>query len=328
MTHSVIPFTDEQLRAAANLEQHYAAWVDAARQAGALPYGMRWKAVSGREYLYEILDREGNGKSLGRRSPETEAVHDAFRMKKEDLRERIEEAAARLADDARICRALRLPRLASQAAAILREADRRGILGSLVMVVGTNAMPAYAIEAGGRIGDAPDTTDDFDLAWIAEEADAEESALWATLHAVDPTFAVNTEKPFQARNRRAYEVEILAAPSRFHTMPRRDRPRPIALPEQEWLLRGKQVDHVVAAQDGSFARIIAPDPRWYALQKLWMSAQEKRNSLKRPKDRRQAMAVLNAVKAAMPHYPLDAAFEAELPPELLPCFREWQSNAG
>ena len=131
---------------------------------------------------------------------------------------------------------------------------------------------------------------------------------WPFLKAVDPTFAVNTERGFQARNADAYEVELLIAPSRADALARRDRPRPIPLPEQEWLLLGTPVDQVVPCRDGSAARIVAPDPRWFALHKLWLGRQAKRDPLKRRKDLAQGNAVLEAVAQAMPHYPLDAAF--------------------
>ena len=45
--------------------------------------------------------------------------------------------------------------LASAAGPILREADRRRLLGRDLLVVGTNAMPAYAIEAGGSSATRP-----------------------------------------------------------------------------------------------------------------------------------------------------------------------------
>lgn len=116
------------------------------------------------------------------------------------------------------------------------------------------------------------------------------------------------------------------APSRAGTLSGRDQPRPIPLPEQEWLLLGRPVDQVIGCRDGSPARIVAPDPRWFALHKLWMSQQAKRNPLKRPKDRKQGLALLDAVAEAMPHYPLDAAFEAAIPSELQGCFDNWQKN--
>jgi hypothetical protein len=199
------------------------------------------------------------------------------------------------------------------------------LLGSHVLVVGTNAIAAYMAEADGRI-DLPDETEDFDLAWVAEEAAQGEERLWDTLKAVDPTFTLDAERDFQARNARAYEVEVLVAPSRAATLGGRDQPRPVPLPEQEWLLLGRPVDQVVGCRDGSPARIVAPDPRWFALHKLWMAAQAKRNPLKRPKDRLQGLALLDAVAEAMPHYPLDSNFEAELPEDLVPYFAEWRAQ--
>ncbi len=47
----MIHYTDEQLRTLANLAQAYDAWLEAARARQALPYGMRWKTISGHEYL-------------------------------------------------------------------------------------------------------------------------------------------------------------------------------------------------------------------------------------------------------------------------------------
>jgi hypothetical protein len=37
-----------------------------------MPYDLRIKTVSGKSYLYEIFDRSGNGKSLGRLTDELE----------------------------------------------------------------------------------------------------------------------------------------------------------------------------------------------------------------------------------------------------------------
>jgi hypothetical protein len=194
-----------------------------------------------------------------------------------------------------------------------------------LLVVGTNAIAAYMAEAGGAIA-LPDETEDFDLAWVAEAPDAAERRVWDMLKAVDPTFTINSERDFQARNANAYEVELLVAPSRAGTLGSKDQPRPVPLPEQEWLLLGRPVDQVIGCRDGSPARIVAPDPRWFALHKLWMAAQPKRNPLKRPKDRKQGLALLGAVAEAMPHYPLDATFEAKVPEELAPHLAEWRNQ--
>jgi hypothetical protein len=194
------------------------------------------------------------------------------------------------------------------------------------MVVGTNALVAYALEANGFIRDAPDETMDFDMALTAIEADEQRPTLWKVLKEVDMTYSVNAERPFQARNAKAYEIEILSAPSRVGGQTARDKPRPVPLPEQEWLLNGRPVDRVVGVRDGEAARLVAPDPRWFALQKLWMAEKPERNPQKKPKDRKQGIALLNAVWQTMPHYLLDTAFYDALPGALKPHFERWDTQ--
>jgi len=324
----VRPFSDEQARILINLRQRYDVWIEAERALFAMPYDLRRKEVGQRSYLYQIHDRSGNGKSLGPWSDEQAAKLETYRKAKADAKERRAASRERLEEVARLARALRVPMVASEAGPILREADRRGLLGAPLIVVGTNTMAAYALEAGGLIRDIPQETDDFDLAWTGTgtETQDQEQPLWAMLKAVDTTFTVNTERTFQARNSKAYEVEILVAPSRAGMMARTDRPRPVPLPEQEWLLNGRVVDQVVICRDGTPARIVAPDPRWLALQKLWLSEKPSRNTLKRGKDLKQGMLLLDAVAVAMPHYPLDEAFEASLPGELAPYYVRWNER--
>jgi hypothetical protein len=325
MPVTVDPFSDEQARLLVNLEQRYSVWMEAERAVRALPYDLRRKEVGGRSYLYEINDRGGNGKSLGPWSAAGEQALAGYRAQKLEAKKRRETSRLAVNEACRLYRALRLPMLASDAGAILREADRRRLLGEKMLLVGTNAMIAYAVEAGGIIRDAPDETQDFDLAWAASRKEDGDS-LWDMLKAVDPTFTVNTERTFQARNAKAYEVEILVAPSRAETMARTDKPQPVPLPEQEWLLNGMPVDRVVACRDSSPARIVAPDPRWFALQKLWMSSQAKRNPLKRAKDRKQGMLLLDAIEETMPQYRLDAGFVSSVPSELMEHFEAWSER--
>lgn len=321
----VEPFSDEQSRLLVNLEQRYQVWMEAERTLRDLPYDLRRKEIHGRAYLYEINDRGGNGRSLGPWSPAAEEKLEEYRARKVQAKQRRESSRVGVNEACRLYRALRLPMLASEAGAILREADRRRLLGEPLLLVGTNAMIAYAVEAGGIIREAPDETQDFDLAWTAKRKRDDKSTLWDMLKAVDPTFTVNTERSFQARNANAYEVEILVAPSRAGTMARTDRPRPVPLAEQEWLLNGTPVDRVVACRDSLPARIVAPDPRWFALHKLWLSKQAKRSPLKRKKDAKQGLLLLEAVAETMPQYPLDDGFAASLPPELKEHFDAWQN---
>lgn len=321
-----VTFSDEQARTIVNVAQSYQSWIEAERRLSALPYDLKIREINGARYLYETVDRHGNGKSRGRLDDDKQRIFERYREEKAEAKDRRDGSRANLEEKSSVYRALRLPLLPSQAGRILREADRRGLLGNEILVVGTNAVGAYALEANGFIKDAPDETEDFDIAWIKEEAEDGARPIWDLLKAADSTFTVNTERPFQARNRDAYEVEILVAPSRAGGIFRTDQPKPVPLPEQEWLLLGEHVDQVLICRDGTPARLVVPDPRYFALQKLWMADQAKRNPQKRPKDRKQGMALLDAVARAMPRFKLDNAFAAGLPPELGPHFHQWRSQ--
>lgn len=318
-------FNDEQTRTIVNLEQRYEVWMEACQQLAAMPYDLRIKTSKGRKYLYEITGRNGNGVSLGALDNDNLKRFEDFRNRKAGLKSRIETSVLSVDESCAMYRALRLPLLASQAGDILRRADERGMLGSDLLVVGTNAIPAYQLESNGFLVGIPDETEDFDLAWAANKRPEEGAKpVWSLLKAVDSTYTMNTERQFQARNAKAYEVELLVAPSKLDMLDRLDVPKPVPLPEQEWLLLGRPLSRVVVCRDGRPARLYVPDPRYFALHKLWMSRQAKRNPNKRGKDQKQGHLLLDTVRDAMPHYPLNEEFEASLPDELMTDFEKWR----
>jgi len=290
--------------------------------------------VSGRDYLYRFSDGRGNGRSMGPRSAETDALYEAART--------AQEGAARLwallRREGALYRTLRLPRISSSAAALLREFDRYALLGESLMVVGTNAVAAYEIEARVRFATAcgVDSTQDFDVTWVATEprqatlatTGAAPRTLLDVMKRVDPTYTINTERAFQVRNGDGYEVEFLISESLATTLPRQEALSPVALAEQDWLLPGRRLEHVVCGLDGLPARLVVPDPRRFALQKLWLSTKPSRNPLKKPKDRKQGLLLLSAIEEHMPQYPLDDGFRNELPAELLSHFDEWRKTLG
>jgi hypothetical protein len=325
-------FNDEQRRVALNLAQFYDAWMASRRNLDAMKYGYAWKKVSGREYLYRVLDRTGNAKSEGARSPATENTYARFQETKAAEQAREAGARTQIQIASAIYRRLKMPVISTQAARILREADARSMLGATLMVIGTNAMAAYELEAGAFVARGLAGTEDFDLAWTGGTAlgllspaeSPQQNSVLGMLKSVDSTYTVNVERTFQARNAAAYEIELCIAPSRAAGYPASERLRPIPMAEQETLLLGQAVDHVVCGLDGSPARIVAPDPRYFALHKLWLSGQAKRTPGKRPKDAAQGKALLDSVARHMPQYPLDGAFAAALPDDLQPLYAAWQ----
>lgn len=315
---------DEQLRALANLESAYDAWMEVLREVPDLKPWLAWRKSGGREYLYELRNRSGYGKSLGPRSDETEKLYEAYlvRQRERDIAlERMKSLGDANDQLARLYRALRLPVIDEAAGEVLRAADRRGLLGTALVVVGTNTMAAYEFEARHRFATGLDSTADCDLTWAAGPGalaivGSMPEPIMDMLKEVDELFTVNTEKPWQARNAKGYEVEILLAPSMAAHYPPGESLRPSSMREQEWLLLGERVTHVVVDRGGKPARIVAPDPRWMALHKLWLADKPGRSPLKVDKDRAQGRALLSAVRAHMPQFPLNSAFVLSVPDEL------------
>lgn len=325
---SLIDFPEEQSRIAVNLEAAYLAQRDAKRARSALGPNLTWRRRGDLEYLYTV-DSAGGGKSLGPRSPDTESRFDLFKRERERLLDLERGASVQLDLQGRLYKAARLLQISPRAAAILRMLDELSMLDRSLIVVGTNTMAAYEMEAAARFVGADDAaTRDFDVAVAGAPVHRAlatgvtvEATVFSALKRVDETYTINSERTFQARNRDAYEVELIAAPSQLRNIPAHEKLQPLeGLPEQEWLLKGRRVDHVVGALDGSAARIVAPDPRWMALHKIWLSRKPARTPLKKGKDARQGHMLLAAVIGRMPHYPLDDAFQAELPGELAELF--------
>lgn len=311
---------DEGLRLLANLEQHYAVWLEAARIL--LPGRLTWKSVSNHEYLYRIVNGKGDGRSLGPRSAATEALFEAAQRAKQV----VNTVWPTLQQEGAIYRTLRLPRISTEAAKLLREFDLHGLMGTSLLVVGTNALAAYEIEARTRFVAAAgvDSTQDFDLTWVSTEprqtvlsaVGAAPRTLIDVMKRVDSTYTINTERTFQVRNAAGYEVELLMPKSLEGTLPKSEPLSPVGLPEQDWLLPGRRVEHVVCGFDGVPARLVVPDPRWFALHKLWLADKPSRNPLKKPKDAKQGALLLSTLLERMPHYPMDDGFRAALPVEL------------
>ena len=323
-------------------------------------FTLKWAGPE-QKYLYRITDsRTAGGTSLGPRSPAMEQLEAAQRTIRRLAADRERQVRSQLAQEAGIYRLLGLGLIASEAAAILRLADIFGFLGARLMVVGTNAMAAYELEAGCRFAREVEATEDFDIAWTAapntrflalggidalawppaDAFDAEDpletrlaklatprpASIIELLKRRNPTYTVNTERRFQLRDNKGYEVEVLLAPALASGFPKSERLSPIPLREQDWLLLGRRVSQVVCGRDGRPARLEVPDPRYFALQKLWMAEQIKRRADKRPKDGKQGKLVLDAVATHMPLYPLDAEFRAGLAVELQPFFDRWKAG--
>jgi hypothetical protein len=333
--YQYLPFSDDAQRIAANLEQAYSFWLDSRRAVQNLPASMYWAERSDSQYLYVKQNATDNGTSLGVRSEATELQLASFTEEKQQAQERASAADALIQTRAALYRRLRMPTLPDKQAEILRKLDIEGLLGTDLMVVGTNAFSAYEWAANAIFPAGNEATQDFDLTWCrgtpvslvlagTEATKQKSKTLFSVLKSIDSSYKITPRKPYQAVNAEGYEVELLAAPS-CHPLPKEQAFAPMqTLIEQEWLLLGRPVSAVVATVRGRACPLTVPDPRFMALHKLWLADKPERNPAKRDKDRRQGDVLMDAVRHFMQaSYPINVDFVLDVPEDLRPTFNQW-----
>ena len=333
--YQYLPFSDDAQRIAANLEQAYSFWLDSRQTLQNLPTSMYWVDRADRQYLYAKQNSTDNGTSLGARSEATEQQLASFTEEKKLAQERAASADALIQTRAALYRRLRMPTLPDKQAEILRKLDIERLLGTDLMVVGTNAFSAYEWAANAIFPVGNEATQDFDLTWCrgtpaslvlagTETSQRKSKTLFSVLKSIDSSYKITPRKPYQAMNADGYEVELLAAPS-CHPLPKEEAFAPMqTLIEQEWLLLGSPISAVVATVLGRACPLTVPDPRFMALHKLWLADKPERNPAKRDKDRRQGDVLMDAVRHFMQaSHPVNVDFVLDVPEDLRPTFDQW-----
>ena len=84
----------------------------------------------------------------------------------------------------------------------------------------------------------------------------------------------------------------------------------------QWLVNAPAVETVVLDERGFPVPMRAPDPRYWALHKSWLSNRPDRASPMRSRDRQQAELVMRLVQEQLPHLPFDGEWMAGVPKEL------------
>lgn len=294
--------TAEQRRIGIDAIQLYEHYLDLAQQARQLRGGMFWKSVKDKQYLVRSVDRHGHTRSLGPRSRETEAIFREFATKKRDLKTRTASSLAELRRRAKFCVAAGINRVPTLSANIIRVFDTVGLLGLHLFILGSHALYAYEAAAGVQLGEGLLQTDDLDTLLdasagleIAEEVRSR--GFLGLLRTVDKTFAPARKHSFRAVNAKGFMVDLIRPPA--ESMPASKLPSIglgkdlIADPIEglQWIALVPRMTQIVIAGDGFPVRLVVPDPRVFALHKLWISLRPDRNPMKRKRDFCQGEAV-------------------------------------
>ena len=290
--------SNEQRRQLIDAQQAFGSWRPAAIELARLGT-LRAQSSKGKRYMYEVHGTVR--KSLGPETPaliKRKAQHDARRA---TLQKTVGSLAKRLAEMAPVNRALGLGRMPTIAARIVRELDREGLLGSHVIVAGTNALYAYEAATGTILPTEYVATTDTDLLWDTKQSlllaatGIRREGLMGILRRVDRSFVA--DYGFNATNDAGYIVDLICPETDDLTRMKAGADlEATPMPGTQWLLSAPQFEQVVIGQDGWPLRIVVPEPRTFALHKLWVSNRDDRSPLKRPRDRAHARVVAELVK--------------------------------
>jgi hypothetical protein len=319
-------FSLSQRRTYDQAVQVYQAYLETSKQCRPFRGGMHWKRIKGREYLYQYRDRHGHGKSLGPRSEETERLFAEFARIRLDLKERLRSQGRQLAEQARFCRAALVQRVPVMVTRILRQLEQHDLLGSHLMVMDTNAIFAYEFAAGVFL----DCPKDLDMLapsrsrlTLATDLEMPGAHLLGLLRRGDRSFQLLPGNGFRAVNRQGYLVAVL---NPGKPRPGRKNPRtageagdqgPAESGDLQSLASSPKFSQVVLGRDGSPATMVVPDPRAFALHKLWLSEQDDRQDFQKLRDRSQAWAVADLTLRYLPQYHFFSANLRKFPEALV-----------
>lgn len=295
---------------------------------------MAWRRRGERDYLYRIQGK--SEKSLGPRSPETEAAEAAFREGKARAEAARKARLERVTTLARVNAALGLGRVPFMPARIISGLDELGLLGDHVMVVGTHAIFAYEAAAAVHIGGELLATEDVDFALDARRSLAlvgslMPSGLLGALRRVDPTFDIRADGDFRATNREGFMVDLITSAPKdpLLSVPRSKRRlsaegedmQAAELAKLQWLVEAPRFQAVAIAQNGAPLRMVVADPRFFAAHKLWLSSLAERNPAKRGRDRQQGDTIAALLSGPLSYLPTDDSSLSQLPPRLRDALR-------
>jgi hypothetical protein len=265
---------------------------------------MRWAKRNDTEYLLRKVKTHET--SLGPRSTATELAYNAFIRGRNDNAERLAKLSTRMDELAPINRAMGLGRLSVIAAQILRKCDDTGLLGEQLYVVGTNALFAYEVLAGAFIESELVTSGDIDLLYDARRSlsvavnnnDVRNIGLIGILKEADKTFSLFRPRGYRAANNDGYMVDLIRpepkdvfrdrSPSAITNLPEDMEGAPVF--GLTWLINAPKIEATVLDEKGYPVRVVAIDPRVFALHKAWLSGRDDREPLKRRRDIDQAKA--------------------------------------
>lgn len=305
-----------QAKTVIDAEQLFDAYCDAKSKYASYQGGMHWKTIKGKQYLYQTRDGKGTAKSRGVRSPETEGILQAFSLRKRELRDRLDTLMGSLTTQQRVNTAHRVGHVPNDVADICIQLERLHLMGDNIMVIGTNAMHAYAAMAGVRFNEAIMATTDVDLLWnhksklsLVATTEMKSEGLLGLLKRADSSFEIKEGQTFRAISKTGFIVDLIR---QMPTPPWREEPDQLGHAKDDlvatdiwnmkWMISAPRIDQKTIAVDGRVFSMSVPDARAFCMFKLWLSQSDERDAKKKPRDFSQASAIIDLIEDRLPQF--------------------------
>lgn len=295
-----LPLSDAAARQAIDAAGVHQEWLRTTQAARKFSGGMYFKREGGHEYLVRTAP-DNRQKRLGKRSPETEAVYQAFTHGKQQIEARKKSLDEALREAERLNKALKVGRVPNVVVNVLQALETAGLAAHFT-VVGTHALYAYEAAAAVRIQAGALATQDVDLLWDARKrvqfmstmAQLDTSML-KILQRADASFRRMGAQLESVVNDKGFMVDFL----RREAVGDEDDIWPVQAQRAQAFLETPHFEQVIVSVTGRMALMRTIAPTVFVDFKRWLATLHSRPAGKRRRDTLQADIVAHLLSEGM-----------------------------
>jgi len=228
--------------------------------------GMQWLTVKGKEYLARYrrdpLSGEQKSTSLGRRSPETEALYRRFTDGRADHERQLAEIQPTMAEQGRMAKALRLSRTPVEIADVAR-AFAFSDLADHVSIVGEAAVYGYECELATLLPREMLPDDGLDLLVAGVDPDDAVDEIAAALRRA--RVAVRRADGAELRTEEGLRIRLTTPSMLDHAAALYAQNQPGAAEAARWALEQPPIRSILIDRQGRPAPVSILEPRAYCI---------------------------------------------------------------
>jgi Nucleotidyltransferase len=297
------PMTREQRRLVETMRSTTFDFSALARSRDEFGGGMQWLKVKKFEYLTRYrrdpVTGEQKAASIGRRSPDTEAIYDRFIKGRTDLDRQIEAMRPTMAEQSRMARALRLTRTPEEVGAVARAIGLSEMIDH-VTIIGEAAVYAYECEMAALLPREilPDGGMDLLVAGVYPTDSMEElvALLRRAKINVRPAHLSDDHAVAELRTEEGLSIRLYTTSTLEGVVDRYAEDSSYGAEAVRWALDQPPIRSMLIDRNGRAATVAVLEPRAYCMLRVMALNVEEMSLI-----RREASTELNAAMVKLVH---------------------------